>query len=456
MRIRPLRSALRGELTIPGDKSVTHRAIMFASIAQGDSLIIGGGDGADNVSTADVMRKLGVDIRMDEEGIHVRGVGLHGLKDPNDHLDCGNSGTTARVLLGLLAGANINATLIGDESLSGRPMARVADPLRDLGFTIETTGDRQTMPMSTVAASADLDQREPVRAVLNVASAQVKSCILLAGLYRPSETEVVEPAASRDHTERLLRAMGQRVESTAHYMDPVRHAASDTLPTTRLHPGGSLRGGRLEVPGDFSSAAFMLAAAVIAGEKVTLKNVNTNPTRIGMLHVLERMGAQLTLTNRKVLTTGEPVADIVVERRALNATVVQGAEIPLLIDEIPVLAVVAAMAEGVTEFRDAKELRVKESDRVVTTANILRGMGVKVDELADGLRVHGVGRTEWNGFRVDAEHDHRIAMAAAVAALGCKEDVIIDGSDCINISYPTFSAAMRSLGADMDDPGTAV
>lgn len=456
MRIRPLRSALRGELTIPGDKSVTHRAIMFASIAKGDSLILGGGDGADNVSTAHVMQQLGVDVRMDDAGIHVRGVGLHGLKDPKEVLDCGNSGTTARILVGLLAGAGINATLIGDDSLSGRPMARVADPLRELGYTVETTGAKQTMPMSTVQRIDSARDERAVRAVLNVASAQVKSCVMVSGLFRHAETEVVEPAASRDHTERLLRAMGRRVESTPHYMDPVGLADDDVLPTTRLYPGQELRGGKLEVPGDFSSAAFMIAAGLIAGERVVLKNVNTNPTRVGMLHVLERMGAKITQTNRRVLTTGEPVADMIVEKGPLRGTVVQGAEIPLLIDEIPVLAVVGAMADGVLEIRDAKELRVKESDRVETTAAILEGMGIRVDRLEDGLRVHGIGRTGWSGFRVDSEHDHRVAMAAAVAALGCTEDVIVDGSDCINISYPTFSAAMRSLGADMDDPGTPV
>lgn len=454
MRIRPLPSALRGELTIPGDKSVTHRAIMFASIATGDSVIRGGGDGADNYSTIAVMQALGVPIREEEGAIHVQGVGLHGLKDPSEPLDCGNSGTTARLLVGLLAGAGVRATLIGDASLSGRPMARVADPLRDLGYTVDTTGDRHTMPMSTHSDTSNAKNDEPVRAVLNVASAQVKSCIMLSGLYRPEATEVVEPAASRDHTERLLRAMGRRVESSVHYLDPVAHADAETLPTTRLHPEGSLRGGTLEVPGDFSSAAFIIAAALIAGEEVVIRNVNTNPTRIGMLHVVERMGARITQKNRRVLTTGEPVADLAIKGGPLKSTKVGGAEIPLLVDEIPVLAVVAAMAEGVTEIRDAKELRVKESDRVVTTANILRGMGVEVEELEDGLRVHGKGGTGWSGFRVDAEHDHRIAMTAAVAALGCTEDVIVDGSECINISYPSFSAAMRSLGADMDDPGT--
>lgn len=455
MRIRPLQSALRGELTIPGDKSVTHRAIMFASIANGDSVIRGGGDGADNYSTIKVMQALGVPIREEAGAIHVKGVGLHGLKDPQGPLDCGNSGTTARVLLGLLAGAGVRATLIGDASLSGRPMARVADPLRDLGYTVDTTGDRQTMPIHTHNDTGNAKRDEPVRAVLNVASAQVKSCIMLSGLYRPEVTEVVEPAASRDHTERLLRAMGRRVESSVHYLDPVAHADAGTLPTTRLHPEGTLRGGALEVPGDFSSAAFVIAAALIAGEEIVIRNVNTNPTRIGMLHVLQRMGARITQKNRRVLTTGEPVADLAIQGGPLKSTTVGGAEIPLLVDEIPVLAVVAAMAEGVTEIRDAKELRVKESDRVVTTGNILRGMGVEVEELEDGLRVHGKGSTGWTGFRVDAEHDHRIAMAAAVAALGCTDDVIVDGSECINISYPSFSATMRALGADMDDPGTA-
>lgn len=455
MRIQPLRQALKGEITVPGDKSVTHRAIMFASIARGESLIIGPGDGADNVSTMEMMKQLGVPIRQDEAGIHISGVGLHGLTPSDAPLDCGNSGTTARVIVGLFAGAGLPTTLIGDESLSSRPMARVADPLRDLGYTVETTGERQTLPMKTLPLGPNAKVQEPVRAILTIASAQVKSCIMLSGLYRHAPTQVAEPAASRDHTERLLRAMGRRVESSRHYLDPIGLAGSDEIPTATLHPGGELRGGRLEVPGDFSSAAFMLAAGVIAADELILRNVNTNPTRIGMLHVLERMGANITLTNRKVLSTGEPVADMVVKKGPLRATVVEGAEIPLLIDEIPVLAVVAAAAEGTTIFRDAAELRVKESDRVATTAAILRGMGVSCEERPDGLIVHGLGRTGWSGFTVDAHHDHRIAMAAAIAALGATEPSFVQGSACIDISYPAFSSSLRAVGAMLDDPGAA-
>lgn len=455
MRIQPLRNALKGEITVPGDKSVTHRAIMFASIARGDSLIVGPGDGADNVSTMEIMKQLGVPIRQDDAGIHISGVGLHGLTPSEEPLDCGNSGTTARVIVGLFAGAGLPTTLIGDESLSSRPMARVADPLRDLGYRVETTGERQTLPMSTSPLSDDAQVDAPVRAILKIASAQVKSCILLSGLYRSEPTQVAEPAASRDHTERLLRAMGRRVESSRHYMDPIGTANDAEIPTATLLPGGELRGGRLEVPGDFSSAAFMLAAGVIAAEELVLRNVNTNPTRIGMLHVLERMGADIKQVNRKVLSTGEPVADLVVKKGPLRATVVEGAEIPLLIDEIPVLAVVAAAAEGTTIFRDAAELRVKESDRVATTAAILKGMGVACEEREDGLVVHGLGRTGWDGFTVDAEHDHRIAMAAAIAALGAKEPSFVKGSECINISYPSFSSTLRAVGADLDDPGAS-
>lgn len=454
MRIFPVTEPLRGTIRVPGDKSVTHRAIMFASIARGESLIVGGGDGEDNYSTMRVMRQLGVEIDETEEGIRIQGVGLHGLKATDEPLDCGNSGTTARMMAGLLAGAGIPATLTGDESLSIRPMARVAAPLEELGYRLSTTGERKTMPLHIDAiADPDRDVRD-VRAVLKIASAQVKSCIMLSGLWRNATTQVAEPSPSRDHTERLLRAMGRRVESSKHYFDPVGTANDDQMPTATLLPGGELRGGKLEIPGDFSSAAFIIAAALVAGERVTIENVNTNPTRIGMMNVLRRMGAKISETNRRVLTTGEPVADLVIERSELTGTVVQGAEIPLLIDEIPVLAVVGAMCTGTLEIRDAEELRVKESDRVVTTGNILRGMGVTFEELPDGIRVEGLGRAGWNGFTVDAAHDHRIAMAAAVAGLGATTETTVTGGDAILISYPSFSATMRSLGAQMDDPGT--
>lgn len=449
MRIRSLDAPLEGEVTIPGDKSVTHRATMLASIAEGESLIVGPGDGEDNVRTVQVMRQLGVDAEITDEGIRVQGVGLHGLKNPTEPLDCGNSGTTARLLVGLLAGAGVKAELIGDESLSSRPMARVADPLRDLGYGVETTGDNHTMPMRTLGTRTVEDADVGTRAVLNVASAQIKSCILLSGLFRETNTEVVEPAVSRDHTERMLRAMGNRIVSTAHYMDPLAHADAETLPTTHLYSGLPLRGGRLEVPGDFSSAAFIIAAGLVAGKRIVLRNVNTNPTRIGMLHVLARMNAEVKQKNRRVLTTGEPVADLVIEKSVLKGTTIEGAEIPLLIDEIPVIAVLGAMAEGILEIRDAKELRVKESDRVETTAEILEGMGVKVDRLPDGLRVYGTGKTGWSGFEIDAQHDHRVAMTAAVAGLGCKEDVKIHGAECIDISYPAFAEHLNSLGANI-------
>lgn len=453
MRILPVTKPLQGTVQVPGDKSVTHRAIMFASIARGESLIVGGGDGEDNISTIRVMGQLGVPIETSEEGIRVQGVGLHGLRATDEPLDCGNSGTTARMMVGLLAGAGIRATLIGDESLSIRPMARVAAPLEELGYRLDTSGERKTMPMHVVPTDNDERDKKDVRAVLKIASAQVKSCIMLSGLWRSAVTQVVEPSPSRDHTERLLRAMGRRVESTKHYFDPVGTASDEQLPAATLLPGGELRGGRLEIPGDFSSAAFIIAAALVAGEKVTIQNVNTNPTRIGMLNVLKRMGAKISETNRKVLTTGEPVADLVVERSELTGTVVEGAEIPLLIDEIPVLAVVGAMCTGTLEIRNAEELRVKESDRVVTTGNILRGMGVQFEELPDGIRVEGQGRAGWSGFTVDAAHDHRIAMAAAVAALGATSETTVTGASAILISYPSFSATLRTLGAELDDPG---
>lgn len=453
MKVRPVTVPLKGTTRVPGDKSVTHRAVMFASIAEGTSTIRGGGRGEDNYSTMAVMRQLGASVTEQPDGtVVVEGVGLRGLHEPSEPLDCGNSGTTARLLVGLLAGAGIEATLTGDASLSVRPMARVADPLRDLGYKVETSGERHTLPMRTSRQPRMADD-EPVRANLKVASAQVKSCILLSGLYRSTMTQVVEPAASRDHTERLLRAMGLRVESSPHYMDPVAGAKLETVPTTILHPGARLRAGTFDVPGDISSAAFLIVAGLLFGERVVIENVGINPTRVGMLSVLERMGASLQLENRRVLTTGEPVADIVVQKGTLKGTVIEGAEIPLLIDEIPVLCVLGAACEGELEVRDAAELRVKESDRVATTAAILRAMQVDIEEREDGMVVRGIGRTGWSAFRVDAALDHRIGMAAAIAALGADGECEIEGAEAIAVSYPDFSETLRGFGADLDDPG---
>ena len=450
MRIQPS-ATFSGTAVVPGDKSVTHRCLLFSAIAEGTSEIHGGGTGEDNRSTLSAIRSLGVEASEEGGVIRVVGRGLRGLVAPQEPIDCGNSGTTARLMVGMLAGAGIPSTLIGDESLSGRPMARVADPLKELGYEVETTGARRTMPLH-VRATADTERdARPVRAVLKLASAQVKSCIMLSGLYRSAVTQIIEPAASRDHTERLLRAMGARVESSAHYLDPVGMASADELPHTTLHPGSTLRGGRFEVPGDISSAAFLLVAGLLVGQGVEVRNVGINPTRTGILDVFRRMGANVTLANRRVLSTGEPVADISVAPGVLSGTVIGGAEIPLLIDEIPVLAVLGAAGRGEFVVRDAEELRVKESDRVATTAAILRAMGVQVEERPDGLAFEGLGGAGWDGFEVDAFLDHRIGMAAAVAALGARSECRLTGASAIAVSYPDFAETMRRFGAAIDE-----
>ncbi len=428
---------------------MTHRALMVAALAEGRSTIVGAGDGEDNISTRAAMTALGARFADEDGDIIVDGVGLRGLRDASAPIDCGNSGTTARLLAGVLAGAGVTATLTGDASLSVRPMRRVADPLTDLGYTVTVTGERGTLPLTVTGGRRS--NTEPVRAVLNVASAQVKSCILLSGLFRGADTEVVEPAVSRDHTERLLRAFGVRCASTEHYTRPAE--AHGTVPVVRLVPPASLRGRRIEVPGDLSSAAFLIAAGILRGESVAVNNVGTNPTRAAFLDLVQEMGADVTRRNRRVLEGGEPVADLEVSAGPLRGVTIEGAAVPIAIDEIPILCVLGAASSGRFVVRDAAELRVKESDRIEHTAGLLRAMGVDVEETPDGLQFEGLGAASFKAFEVDAAHDHRIAMSAAVAAL-CADGVCsITGAEAIDISYPSFADTLRSLGAVVDGVG---
>jgi 3-phosphoshikimate 1-carboxyvinyltransferase len=458
MKIVPI-DQFGGSTTVPGDKSVTHRAYLLSMLAEGESEIVGAGTGEDNRTTRDVIQYLGATVSEDKEGDVVTGVGMRGLKSPGEPIDCGNSGTTARLLVGLLAGAGVEATLIGDESLSIRPMRRVADPLNELGYHVETEEDG-TMPLRVVPQQIELvadDSEEETdgglgaRAVLQIASAQVKSCILLSGLFRKNPTQVVEPAVSRDHTERLLRAYGARVESTGHYLRPNDYRDSENAPHVTLYPGTTLKGRRIEIPGDLSSAAFLLAAGLLVGEGITVENVGINPTRTGFLDALERMGADVQYKNRRVLTSNEPVADLHVAPQPLAAIDIRGGDIPLLIDEIPILCVLGAASSGRFRVRDAEELRVKESDRIATTSAILRGMGVEVEEFEDGLEFDGLGEAGWSGFEVDAALDHRIGMAGVVAALAASEPSSIKGSDAIAVSYPDFHEVMNRLGAEVSE-----
>ena len=448
-------AALRGRSRVPGDKSVTHRALMLAAICEGVTEIADPGTGEDNLSTLRCLTALGVDARFDAaDHFTVRGRGLHGLEAPSAPLDCGNSGTTARLLAGLLAGANIPATLTGDASLRSRPMRRIADPLCDLGYDVRV-GEGGRLPMEIVPITPPEPETEvPSRAVLTIASAQVKSAILLSGLYRSKGTEVVEPACSRDHTERLLRALGVRCGSSGHYGQPLAHAEAERLPTVALHPpSGALRARRLEIPGDPSSAAFLLAAGLLSGGEVTVERMGVSPTRSAFLGVLERMGGVTSSRNRATLSTGEPVADVCVTGALSGDVVIAGAEVPLVIDEIPLLAVVGAASRGRFEVRDARELRVKESDRIARTVALLRALGVSVEEREDGFGFEGLGEASWGGFAFDAQDDHRLAMSAVVAGLAGRGAVSVEGADCIAVSYPSFVETLVSLGGRVVEVG---
>jgi 3-phosphoshikimate 1-carboxyvinyltransferase len=423
---------------------------MLAALCEGDTEILNAGGGEDNYATAAALRQLGVAVRHAEATIWViRGVGLHGLKNPAEPIDCANSGTTARLLSGILAGAGVEATLIGDPSLSRRPMARVAAPLTDLGYRIETSeGGR--LPLRVMAECDRERVNAPVRAVLRTASAQVKSAILLAGLFRAGVTEVVEPEVTRDHSERLLRALGVRVSSSPHYARPAEGARLDTAPSCRLVAPQVMRGTSIAVPGDISSAAFLWVAGMLTGGGITVEGVGLNPTRTGVLHVFEAMGARARSSRRAVLSSGEPAGDLLVTADRLRGATIEGPQIPLLIDEIPILAVLAAVAEGTTHFRDAAELRVKESDRIATVATLLRALGREVEERQDGFSVAGTAAANWPGFEIDSAGDHRIAIAGVVAALAASSPSCIRDAGAIDVSYPSLVDDLRRLGARLE------
>ena len=423
MRLPPAVS-LRGDLVVPGDKSVSHRALLLAAIAEGESEIRGFGRSVDTLSTAGAVAALGAAVEDADEALRVRGLGLRGLRSPAGAVDCGNAGTLIRLLAGILAGQTGRFELVGDESLSRRPLDRIAVPLRLMGARVETTDGHAPL----VVEGGPL---QPVRYELPVASAQVKSCILLAGLYAAGgPTTVVEPAPSRDHTERMLAAAGARVER--------RPGSASVWPAERLSPLS------LDVPGDFSSAApFLAAASLLPGSEVRVHGVGVNPTRIGFLHVLERMGARVSVYNRRD-AGGEPVADLEVTSAELTATEIGPDEVPLLIDELPLFALVAALAHGVSVVRGAQELRVKESDRIESVAAALRAVGARVTATPDGFRVRGVP-TRPQGGVVEASGDHRIAMLGAVAGLVSREGVEVREPECVAVSFPGFFGVLERL-----------
>ncbi len=443
-----------GSVRVPGDKSVTHRALLLAACCEGTTVICGAGAGEDNLSTASALRSLGVRVSFDTaDTFTVESGGIGSWRSPAEPIDCGNSGTTARLLAGLLAGAGVAASLTGDESLSRRPMERVAAPLSDLGFDVRTTDGLLPLVIKGSNPAAD---SPPMRAVLKIASAQVKSCLLMAALAQGRELQVVEPAVSRDHTERMLRSLGVRLTSTSHYGRPLELADSDEAPAVHLHAHRRpLKARQLDIPGDSSSAAYWAVLSALTGSVITVEGVGVNPTRAAWMGVLERMGLQIQVRNRKVLSTGELVADLTFAGApdGLTGTVVNGAEIPILIDEIPVLSVAGAACVGRFEVFDAELLRVKESDRVESTARMLRGLGIELETRVDGLSFEGRGEARWGaGCHLESFGDHRLAMSSLVALLGSAPGGggSIEGYDCAAVSYPEFVSDLVGMGVTLE------
>lgn len=443
---------LRGEISPPPDKSISHRAVMFASLAEGKSIVRNFLRAEDPVSTINAFKRLDIEIedaRVKGQGsrdeIIIHGKGLHGLREPFDVIDCGNSGTTVRLLSGILAGNPFFSVLTGDDSLKQRPMARIINPLKEMGAEISARDGNKYLPMAIKGGQLRaIDYKMPV------ASAQVKSCLILAGLYADGTTTITEPYKSRDHTERMLKAMGAKIEVEGL--------------TIRVKGQGSRGKGLspidITVPADFSSAAFFITGAlIIPNSEILIKNVGVNPTRTGFLEVIKQMGADIKLTNirdisvnsslitcHSSLSEGEPVADIYCKTAdSLRAVKIGGEIIPSLVDEFPILCVLATQADGVTEIRGAEELRVKESDRIKAMTMELRKMGVEVEEFSDGLSIRG--KADLRGTTVESHGDHRIAMSLSVASLVADGTTTINNASCVDISFPGFFEILRGLTA---------
>ena len=417
-------NALKGEITVPGDKSISHRSIMFGALAEGTTRVTNFLRGADCLSTIDCFRKLGIDIEDLDSEILIHGKGLHGLTAPSSMLDVGNSGTTTRLISGILAGQRFTTELNGDESIQSRPMKRIMEPLTLMGADITSIRDNGCAPLRIHG-----QKLHGIAYTSKVASAQVKSCILLAGLYADGTTSVTEPYLSRNHTEIMLTHFGADITSKG--------------TTATVTPGKDLHAQEIIVPGEISSAAYFIAAALMVPDsEILIKNVGINPTRDGILHVCRAMGADLTLLNVKE-DEGEPVADLLVRASSLHGTEIGGSIIPTLIDELPMIAAMACFAEGTTVIRDAAELKVKESNRIAVMVENLSAMGADVTETEDGMIIRG-GRP-LHGAVIESHLDHRIAMTVAVTAL-CAEGITqINGAECVNISYPQFYQDLENL-----------
>ena len=413
---------LNGEVVIPSDKSISHRAVMFSTLASGTSIIKNFSRGKDPHSSLDVFRTLGVDTEfLDETTVKINSSGM--LRAPQRPLDCGNSGTTMRLVSGILAGQNFNSELTGDESLSKRPMKRIITPLELMGAKIEA--DNFHAPLKIYG-----QQLHGINYNSPLASAQVKSCILLAGLFAEGKTSVTEPFISRDHTERMLKFMGA---------DITVDNTTVTIEKSILQPKN------IEICGDISSAAYFIAAGLIVpGSKIILKNVGLNPTRAGILEVTQKMGGNIKILDKKIVS-GEEVGDIEIQTSELNACEICGDIIPRLIDELPVIAVMATQAQGDTIVKDAKDLRNKESDRITTIVNELKKLGADIEELEDGFVIHGKTQLK-GGCEVETYHDHRLAMSMYVAGLVCQKEILIKNFEWVNISFPEFEEYFYNLG----------
>lgn len=436
--LHPIKNPLRGRLKVPGDKSISHRSVMLSSVSEGRTQITGFLHAADTLSTVGVFQALGVDISVDGTEVIVEGRGKEALTTASAPLDCGNSGTTMRLMTGLLAGLKLPATLIGDASLSKRPMGRVADPLTALGARVETQGGRPPVRILAEGEFRGGDQ------TLKVASAQVKSCMMLAALMSGRPMRIVEPQPSRDHSEVMLRALGVPVWSSAHYRDlNCQGPAEVRLPAWEA----PLRSpGTLEVPGDISSAAFIaVAAALVPDSAVVMPGVGVTPTRAGVLAALARAGAPCEVMRARQSAGGEPCGDIAAGYAPLKGFEITAAEVPTLIDEIPALGVLAARATGRSHFHGIEELRVKESDRLAMTAELLTRCGVTVETGPDWMIIEGQGDAALKAFTFDAAHDHRMAAAAILASLVADGPCHLQGIDCLAVSYPALREDLAKL-----------
>lgn len=416
--------SLKGEIAIPGDKSISHRSIMFGAIAEGKTTVTNFLLGEDCLSTISCFRKLGVDIEQLDHEVVIKGKGLDALKEPTEVLDVGNSGTTIRLLLGILAGRSFHNVLIGDESIGKRPMTRVTNPLREMGATIYGRRNGEYTPLSIMGGNL-----KGIHYELPVASAQVKSSLLFAGMQASGVTTIIEPARTRDHTERMIRKFGGNIEIDGLSM--------------QITGDQKLIGTDIHVPGDISSAAFFLVAgAIVPDSEIILRNVGLNPTRTGIIDVMQEMGAAITIVNKDE-DSFEPYGDIIIKTSALKGMTIEGDLIPRLIDEIPVIALLATQAEGDTVIKDAEELKVKETNRIDTVVYELKKLGANIDATEDGMIIRG--GSQLKGGTVSSHGDHRIGMMLAIAATICKEDVFLEKEESIYISYPSFFEHLHKL-----------